>query len=290
MPEAAMGVLVAHELTHALDDQHFDIDAQLMKSGEAQDDDGEAAFGAVVEGAGMHVMSAWMMAELTAGRLQIDALAALAESEAARAQKLGAAPDILVRGLLAPYLAGQQFLNFGARPDSIAAAIDHAFRDPPRSTEQVLHPAKYWDPDSLDLPSAIPPLDAAAAFGPGFTLAGQGSLGELGLASLASPPFDALAAATGAQGGFADGAVAGWDADRWFVCERAGGAAVTLLVCRFDTPHDAVEFDAAARWPQDAVVERRAEAVVAVCGAPSPDAARRAAATVFKALAAAPVR
>jgi hypothetical protein len=290
MPAAALAVLVVHEMTHALDDQHFDIDSLLAIA--AGDDDREAAFSAVVEGSGTWAMAVWCTNEIRAGRLDLEALAAFADTEAARAVVLQAAPDVLVRALLAPYVVGQVFLAgdgpAAAAPDSIAGRIDRAFRAPPASSEQVLHPVKYWDPDSLDTPSPIPIVDLAGILGSGFALAGDGVLGELGMAALTGPALDVGAIALDTTAAFTTPAASGWDGDRWCVWER-GGAAVTVLASLWDTPRDAQEFETAARWPDGVHVERRGEAVVAVCGAPAATAPRVAAAC-FAALATAPAR
>src|SRR5262245_37608140 len=79
-------VLVAHELTHALDDQHFDLDAVMTSAQE--EDDRSAAAAAVVEGSGTAVMTLFMVREIGAGRLTMAAMQELQNSDAARTQRL----------------------------------------------------------------------------------------------------------------------------------------------------------------------------------------------------------
>ena len=93
VPAGTASILIAHELTHALDDQHFDIDALLAKA--MQDDDRSAALSAVIEGSGTLVMSKFMVEEIRAGRLSAELLEELEQSEAGRAELLRAAPAYL---------------------------------------------------------------------------------------------------------------------------------------------------------------------------------------------------
>jgi len=280
MPAAALAVLAVHELTHALDDQHFDIDSLLASA--SDDDDRGGAFGAVVEGSGMEVMTQWTLAELAAGGLDVDALTAIADSEAGRAERLLSAPDVVVRALIVPYVAGHAFLRH-AGAESIATHIDRAFRRPPVSTEQILHPAKYWDADASDLPRAIVVPDLTAHLGRGYTLVGTGVFGELELAALTGPALDLSALAAPRGDAFTTPGAAGWGGDRWFVYER-GTSTVTVVASLWDSPRDAREFATSARWPADVHVDRRGDAVVAVAGA-TPAVARRVARACLASLA-----
>jgi hypothetical protein len=270
-------------MTHALDDQYHDIDSLLAAT--ADDDDRGTALSAVIEGSGVEVMTAWMLRALASGELDAAALTALAGDEAGRAERLRRAPDVVVRSLLAPYVAGHAFLR-AAGTTSITAAIDRAFAAPPVSSEQILHPAKYWHADSLDVPSPIPPFDAAAALGPGFATLGQGVFGELELAALTGPAFDFEV------GGIPDGATftnpgaSGWDGDRWTTCAR-GEEMVVVFASRWDSQSDAEEFARQARWPTGVHVERHADVVVAVQGL-GIEAARRAASHWLRAFVPAP--
>jgi hypothetical protein len=56
--------------------------------------------------------------------------------------------------------------------------VDEAFANPPQSTEQILHPERYWDDD---VPVEVTLSDLEAGLGDGWTESGQNVLGELGL-------------------------------------------------------------------------------------------------------------
>src|SRR5262249_24140774 len=196
----------------------FSIDALMEKV--KDDSDRSTVVGAVVEGSGSVVMTAFMLEEARAGRMDPKALKELMESEAGRAEKLKASPAVLQRSLLAPYLLGQTLslrgdisrLAQGIHPDD----IDHLFREPPTSTEQLLHPEKYWAPSHADPPLTLTPHDEASLLGEGWSLSSSGVLGELNLALLCgatNPPLDSLSA--GDPSAWTNECAAGWGGDAW---------------------------------------------------------------------------
>ena len=268
MPRAVAPLLMVHELTHALDDQHFGIDTLLEQARE--DNDRTLALGAVVEGSGTVVMTAYLLQEIDAGGLDTSVLMEFQQTEAGRAEKLRAAPQVLQRTLLAPYFLGQTFLlrgKPGALADHISGAdLDRAFRDPPESTEQVLHPEKYWDEGKRDRPRAVAVADLAATLGEGWSLTAHGTMGELYLAILTGgQSIDVNAAANARPGAWTNEAAAGWGGDRWYLYEK-GDRSVTLFATLWDTGKDAREFEAALEPADELWVQRRADAVVLVAG------------------------
>jgi hypothetical protein len=247
MPRAAGPVLIAHELTHALDDQHFSIDTFFEKARE--DDDRATVAGAVVEGSGSVVMTAYMLQEMQAGRMNPAALRELMEAETGRSERLIAAPPVLQRSLLAPYLLGQTLtlrgdvssLTRGLRSED----IDRLFRDPPVSTEQLLHPEKYWDPVRPDPPRAVAPGDLSSLLGAGWSLSADGVFGELTVALLcgATNPSMTTVEAT-SPAAWTNSCAAGWGGDRWQLYQAEGRRA-TLVATLWDTEADAIEFETA---------------------------------------------
>jgi hypothetical protein len=268
MPPAMSSVILAHELTHALDDQHFDLD-RLLES-VVDDDDRSNALGAVLEGSGTLIMAVFSMQEMMAGRLGLEAMQSLQESEMGRAEVLESAPAVVQRSLLAPYVLGQRFLGRGDAMAMLQGAnaedIDRAFREPPASTEQVLHPEKYWDPDERDLPRDLEIPDLSAELGEGWSLVGTGRLGELDLGGLVGVELPDVSDPASMMGdGWANPAAAGWGADQWVVL-RKGAQHLTVLATLWDSESDAAEFVAALQLPPETVVESRADAVIVVGG------------------------
>ena len=126
---------IAHELTHALDDQHFDLDRPEYDDA---DDEIGFGFGAVVEGNARRVEEAYRAT--LSDEEQLDAAAE--ELALGTGLDLGDVPPVLVELISAPYGLGERFvdelIDEGGQP-----ALDAAFDSPPRTSEQVIEPAAY---------------------------------------------------------------------------------------------------------------------------------------------------
>jgi hypothetical protein len=235
-------IILAHELTHALDDQHFDLDAKLKELG--QQTDAEWAFAAVVEGSGTSAMNQWTFAHLKDLDRQ-----ALIGSQDLGTKGLADAPPFLWKPLIAAYLCGEGFLvrTGGMNIAMKAAKVDdvkQAFESPPRSFEQILHPKKYWEEAERDDPRRIR-FETSSLPG-GWKALGEDTLGELYLGLVTTPvekrkgldasnPFAIL----GIE--YTNKASVGWGGDRVVLLGR-GEARLLQLVTLWDTPEDAVEF------------------------------------------------
>lgn len=237
MPRAAAPIIVAHELTHALDDQRYGIDRLLAEAEE--DDDRSGALEAVVEGSGTVVMTVFIHRQIVAGKLDPKSLLAFQESEVGKAERLKASPLFVQRSLIAPYILGMAFLLRGEliriQTGGITPSdLDHAFSDPPRSTEQILHPEKYAAreaPVDVSVPGGL-----TALLGAGWTEAGRDTLGEEYLRVW-------LGQLGASQQAFA--AAAGWGGDRLALFEGPNGATQLVVITFWDTATDADEFASA---------------------------------------------
>jgi hypothetical protein len=220
--ESAEGVdgeiTLAHELTHALEDQHFDLhhDEGL--------DDARTARTALVEGTATVAMVDYSVRYLTKGRARrgdlLDQLALVDLIESS-----SGLPPYLQRSLTFPYASGARFV------DAIGTwtPADHALAGAgPVSTEQILHPGKYL--------SHEPPL--RVRLGPpghGWSRAAAGSVGEFDTGELIRSSDSPVRAEL---------AAAGWGGGRYELWRRGGRRALTLG-WRWDTPLDAAQFVAA---------------------------------------------
>jgi hypothetical protein len=246
---AGSGVLrmtLAHELTHALDDQHHGL-ARLQRQRDGNGD-AQLAFHCVAEGSGLAVMNAWMKGAMQRGELSMKELMALQE----KMKGLDEVPDYLWRPLLASYYLGSSFL---VRSDRLLAGqleqpafedVERAFTDPPRSTEQVLHPERYWDSARVDEPRN---LDVVGEPAEGWTVRGEDTLGELGLGIVTLPLERRGGLTTDVQMKvaslkFTHGPSEGWDGDRWVLLAK-DEARVLLHASVWDTVRDATEFEQA---------------------------------------------
>jgi hypothetical protein len=178
---------------------------------------------------------------------------ALLDSADLGSQGLKDAPQFLWKPLIAAYLRGEGFLvrtagmNLAMKPAE-AEDVRQAFERPPRSSEQILHPEKYWDAETLDEPRAVT-IDASK-LPAGWSVAGEDTLGELVLALVTTPvekrtPLDAKnpLAILGIE--YTNKAAEGWGGDRAVLLKK-GDARVLWLVTAWDEPADADEFREAA--------------------------------------------
>lgn len=173
----ALRVVLAHEIEHALQDQNFGIpDLKTLP-----DDDVRLARTALFEGDAMAVMTAYgarrahkpVKAAILGGAAlmrSVDTGALLRMSGMSKA--LLEAPAILREELVLPYSAGFALVAEVYRRGGFAL-VDKMFRNPPRSSHQVLHPDAYFKGEQ---PVALPyPLAP-----PGTRVVASGRMGELG--------------------------------------------------------------------------------------------------------------
>lgn len=246
MPKGIAGAIIAHELVHALDDQLYDLDATIKELGE--DSDAALAFRCLVEGSGTNGGNVWTLRHLD----QIDSQG-LQSMQAEQNASLAAAPAWLWKPLVGAYLDGSAFLvrsndvRAGQAAGASNADIDHAFRNRPRSTEQVLHPEKYWDAARRDDPITVE-LDLSD-LPSGWEVRRVDTLGELLLAMVASPrdtlggldlstPEKAIQLLTMT---YTNTAAEGWGGDALVLLGK-GDASWLRLVTVWDTERDAGEF------------------------------------------------
>jgi hypothetical protein len=220
----------AHEFTHALQDQNFELSSfDLAEVGEG--DRGYARL-ALIEGDATLLMSLWQLERLTQAEL-VSLLGEAMDPEATRI--LNELPPVLIQSLLFPYTSGMNFVQC-LYADGGFAAVDAAYTEPPASTEQILHPEKYTAdeaPIAVDLPD-----DLAARMGDGWSVGLEDTLGEFQLKLWMEH--------AGSGGGLADAAAAGWGGDRSVLLDGPNGEFAIVISTQWDTAADAREFIARA--------------------------------------------
>ncbi|HMJ76515.1 MAG TPA: hypothetical protein VK507_11115, partial [Iamia sp.] len=174
--------VIAHELTHALDDQHFDL-SRLDELAE-QPDEAAFAYLSLVEGTASYVGDAYK-AQLAPE----DDAAYQAEEYAIGLDQLPSAiglPPFLLIGGQVPYASGQLFVE-GLVADGGMAAVDAAYDDPPTTSEQILDPAVAA---AAEGPVALTPPEAPA----GVEVVEEGAFGavDLRLLEVVSDPLTSL--------------------------------------------------------------------------------------------------
>jgi hypothetical protein len=223
---------LAHELTHALEDQRFHL---LDDQSSAGGDDGALARLALVEGTATEIMTRYAARYIPRGELLASALgSAFAPT--------GDLPPFEETQTVFPYVAGQAFVSYLlGRAGGRWALVDDAEKlRPPASTEQVMHPERYL---RADQPKPVR-IAAGPVLGAGWTRVHAGSWGEFATRELLAD----------GGGGGAEAAAAGWGGDRVELWRRrplgdgcaAPCRAVDALVLRWrwDTSADQREFAA----------------------------------------------
>jgi hypothetical protein len=148
---------------------------------------------------------------------------------------LDSVPPIIERDLNFPYVEGSRFVA-ALYEEGGWRLVDAAYADPPASTEQVLHPERYFDGDEPQPVALEPALDS---LGGGWELVEESILGEFYLLAYLEQQLTPGLAATAAEG---------WGGDRYAVYyhERSGQLVMVLRVA-WDGLADADEFVEAYR-------------------------------------------
>jgi hypothetical protein len=156
--------VMAHELTHALDDQYFHLDK--WQKAVRNNDDASLARDAVIEGSAVASMMDYTLADLHTSVRELPDIAPFIESSVAaemdKDPNLAKAPPFVRDELLFPYLEGAKFTQKVLKANGSWADFQKVFKNPPASTQQILHPDLYFQqvkPEQVDLPhlkSAIP--------------------------------------------------------------------------------------------------------------------------------------
>src|SRR5713101_3080634 len=134
-------MLLAHELTHALQDQNFNLESSLDKV--KNDDDRALALKSVAEGDA--TLAGFAYAAGGMDDAKADLLSAnLKDLPKALAAEAPDTPLGLSAALLFQYSEGVNFVAEAYRRGGWNA-VDALYRNPPVSTHQILHPALYFD-------------------------------------------------------------------------------------------------------------------------------------------------
>ncbi|HEX3376938.1 MAG TPA: hypothetical protein VHS29_08765 [Candidatus Acidoferrales bacterium] len=147
--------VMSHELTHALQDQHFHIDKWTDAA--KPNDDGELARDAVLEGSAMAAMLDYELRGKGTIRDLGDFDPAMFMGDVDSSPELSKAPKVLQDELLFPYLAGITFTQHILKAGNGWADFYKVFDKPPASTQQIMHPDLYLQgvmPAKVELPAS----------------------------------------------------------------------------------------------------------------------------------------
>jgi hypothetical protein len=156
-PLDAETTTLAHELSHALADQHFDLERFMEQA--PSDDDENLAHTAVVEGQASWLMIAYGLKEAgkpsNPTREMLKALGDSGEESTADYPVLKSSPLYIRQSLLFPYSEGTLFFDAVFRKMG-KSAFGNVFTDAPVDSSQIIHPDRYFahiKPSKPDLPN-----------------------------------------------------------------------------------------------------------------------------------------
>ncbi|MBW3555575.1 MAG: hypothetical protein KY454_01425 [Actinobacteria bacterium] len=202
-------VTLVHELTHALQDQHFDINRPDL---DERDDEASQGLTGLVEGDAVRIERMYL------DSLPLEQQKAIEAEEAEFSGGIDpSTPEVLLQLVGFPYIVGPRFVE-----ELIAAGgqarLDAAFVNPPTTSEQLLHPERYLAGDA--------PKEVSAPRAEGKVI-DEGVLGELGLLLFLSEVL----------GDAAPGAASGWGGDRYVAWAEGRRTCVRANIV-MDTPED----------------------------------------------------
>ncbi|HVT77153.1 MAG TPA: hypothetical protein VHD87_08990 [Acidimicrobiales bacterium] len=207
--------VLVHELTHALDDQYFDIGRRDIG---LHDDEELDSWRALNEGDATSVEKKYLDAMSPADRQS---------ALAAQSALAGGGPPTVIDDLLSyPYVAGLRFVE-KLRDSGGNKAVNAAFRHPPTTSEQILRPDHFL---TLDTPTIVTKPT------PRGTPVGRGVFGVLQLGELLS---------TVADGPAIRDALDGWNGDRFVAWTEPSGATCLDINVANDSPTAAGKLAAA---------------------------------------------
>jgi len=233
-PRGEIATVLAHELVHALQDQHIDLDSLVSQQA---DNDRQTAAQAAFEGQATLVMFARMIEQQLGRPLRPGdmpdlrtQLGARLEAQNSQFPVFRSAPRIVRETLIFPYLGGAAFVQAlwraaeGRGETSFPAPIGPLL---PVSTKQVIDPDRYFlternDPTELRL--ASPP--------DGWQVVRENNLGELEVGILLKEHL----------GTGADSAARGWDGDRYQLLAAPGGGRALVWYSVWDDASAADRF------------------------------------------------
>jgi hypothetical protein len=217
--------VMAHELTHALQDQHFNL--RRFEKWPKGDSDAELAAHALVEGDASLTMAVYV----ASSPLRIISLMKSMGASKSATEEIDRAPRAIRESLLFPYEQGMQWAKQLYKPGDWSL-VSKAYKELPQSTEQILHAEKYF---AREAPVKVTLPDIASALGKGWKRIDMDVNGEWSYYLILD---EFLKSAQESKR-----AAAGWGGDRYAVYEGAKPNEVVILqVSVWDTPNDAVEF------------------------------------------------
>jgi hypothetical protein len=236
--------IIAHELTHALQDQHFNL--RRFDHWPKGDSDAELAAHALIEGDATMTMAMYVSSNPFRALTFLKSMGAMSIAT----EELDKAPRALRESLLFPYQEGMSWTR-ALHKQGGWAGVSKAFTSLPQSTEQILHPDKYF---AREAPVKVLVPDITSLLNNGTQKSEvRSQRSASGFQAAAS--WKRLASDVNGEWGFylildqflkspveSSRAAAGWAGDRTAVYESSKGEVLYISLSTWDTENDAREF------------------------------------------------
>ncbi len=163
--------VMAHELTHALQDQHFNL--RRFEHWPKHDSDAELSIHSLIEGDASYLMLQYVT---KSPARQVAFMRSMMTGGAGSTEQLDKAPRVLRESLMFPYFQGMSWVAQVYKRGGLDA-VSAAYTNLPKSTEQILHPEKYF---AGEKPKKVSIRDISASLGKGWREADNDVEGEWG--------------------------------------------------------------------------------------------------------------
>jgi hypothetical protein len=233
LPSLLQAPVMAHEIFHAIQDQEWG-GGKLIDS-KRYSHDVLLAHAALLEGDATVVMLNYqqkamgMDVDVSTSPMIVRMIAASLPMQMSSPQfpVMASAPDYLKQSMIFPYQQGLMFVAALRQGGQSWDDVRQVYADPPASTEQILHPERYFK--DRDQPSVVTISEPVI---PSFVRTWEGVSGEFHARQLLLGPLSVSDATD---------AAAGWDGD-YTVLETRGAEAYVLTCSTWDTAADAKVF------------------------------------------------
>jgi hypothetical protein len=206
IPLADQRIVMAHELTHALQDQHFEIEKWVKAA--RPNDDAELSRESVLEGSAMAGMLDYMLQDSGHSLKELPEIdPAMMGGDMESSPMLQKAPQFLKDALVFPYFGGLTF-SVAFLKTTGWSALAGVFAKPPASTQQIIHPEIYREgkvPEAM----SVPPIEKN--LGADWTKLEDNLMGEFGWKEILKQFLGEEKAKT---------LSAAWDGDRYALYEQ----------------------------------------------------------------------
>jgi hypothetical protein len=228
-------IIYSHEFTHALQDQHFGLEAIGMDTDAEFLGDPTLAMQALVEGDATYVMQIYTLQVTQENPLAAAAELLLSGAQAGGLSLPAGTPPILGAELMFPYIEGMNFVS-ALYTQGGWDLVNAAYSNLPQSSEHILHPQKYLDGENPQ-----PVTLAEANLGDGWELVMDRVFGEFYMRQYLLTQLPSREANVAAEG---------WGGDRFHIYYNAETEQrAWVMALTWDTPQDAAEFEAAyLKW------------------------------------------